>query len=744
MDRKPGKYSLPRREAEAAAYSARWAEELNEQQYAAVTAPDGPVLVLAGAGSGKTRVITYRAAFLIAERGVRPGQIMLATFTNKAARNMLARVEDVVGAAAREITGGTFHHIANLLLRRYGRLLGYDPGFTILDETDSRQVMKLCRGESGVDTSERAFPSDRLLVDLASSMVNSNLDLETLLARRFPQLMDLLSPIQKVLIDFTQRKQASNQMDFDDLLVNFWRLLAEHPQARAELAGRYRHVLVDEYQDVNHLQAAIVKALYLGVDHVEPTVGVSPARPSLAEQNNESVDLAPPIFDQSEANLRAGGTGVTARDSSMQAQDAGDEARATTPAGRGLFVVGDDAQSIYSFRGADYENIRSFPYAFEGATVCKLEVNYRSTPEILNLANAILHEGDPVFRKELRPVRPSINVKPLLLACRDGHEQAEFVAEQLLKLREDEDLEWKQLAVLYRAHSNRLETELELTKRGIPFVVRGGLRFFEQAHIKDLVSYLVLLSNSRDELAWNRVLLMTQRVGPRTAALVLTRLRRVSQDETPLGKFINNGVIDEVKGQAKPQLRGLQDFLKTLNHASEGGIPPTDLIGMVVEGRYKEYMELSYDNWRQRLEDIEQLQLFASRFSTLPALLSEVGLASGYSGAELGGASEYDREEGAVTLSTVHQAKGLEWRAVILISVSDDVIPHRMSLSDPLGEDEERRLLYVAVTRAEEILFLSYPVMTETRDFQRLVNRPSRFISSLPKETYDEAVLEWD
>jgi superfamily I DNA/RNA helicase len=748
MDRKPGKYSLPRREAESAAYSARWREELNEQQYAAVTAPDGPVLVLAGAGSGKTRVITYRAAFLISERNVRPGQIMLATFTNKAARNMLSRVEDVVGAAAREITGGTFHHIANLLLRRYGRLLGYDPGFTILDETDSRQVMKLCRGESGVDTSERAFPSDRLLVDLASAMVNSNLDLETLLARRYPQLMDLLSPIQKVLIDFAQRKQASNQMDFDDLLVNFYRLLSEHPQARVELAGRYRHVLVDEYQDVNHLQAAIVKALYLGVDHVDSNVGVMLARPVLQGDAKDDVDLAPPIFDDSvRAEL------VSARSDESSAVNSGTTAGghevlpyepSASSAGRGLFVVGDDAQSIYSFRGADYENIRSFPYAFEGATVCKLETNYRSTPEILNLANAILHEGDPVFRKELRPVRPSIELKPLLLACRDGHEQAEFVAEQLLKLREQEDLEWKQLAVLYRAHSNRLETELELTKRGIPFVVRGGLRFFEQAHIKDLVSYLVLLANSRDELAWNRVLLMTQRVGPRTAALVLTRLRRISSDETPLGKFINNGVIDEVKGQGKPQLRGLQDFLKTLNHASENGTPPTDLIGMVVEGRYKEYMELSYDNWRQRLDDIEQLQLFASRFSTLPALLSEVGLASGYSTPDMAGASEYDREEGAVTLSTVHQAKGLEWRAVILISVSDDVIPHRMSLNDPLGEDEERRLLYVAVTRAEEILFLSYPVMTETRDFQRLVNRPSRFISTLPKDVYDEAVLEWD
>ncbi|MDQ3023216.1 MAG: ATP-dependent helicase [bacterium] len=734
MDRNPGKYSLPRREVEAK-ISSRWADELNEQQLAAVTAPDGPVLVLAGAGSGKTRVITYRAAFLISDRGIKPAQIMLATFTNKAARNMLARVEDVVGGAAREITGGTFHHIANLLLRRFGRLLGYDPSFTILDETDARQVMKLSRGDSGVDTAERAFPSDRLLVDIASSMVNSNLDLETLLAKRYPHLMDQFTPIQKVLIDYHTRKAASNQMDFDDMLVNFYRLLAEHAEAREQLAARYRHILVDEYQDVNHLQAAIVKALFMGEQSVQ-SARVVPARPLTELQTFDEVDLLPPIGSEPQPVLHGA-------DALNFANDAGRAGATPTPTGRGLFVVGDDAQSIYSFRGADFENIRSFPYAFAGAQVYKLEVNYRSTPEILTLANAVLHEGDPMFRKELRPVRPSVELKPLLLACRDTREQAEFVAEQLMKLREDEDLEWKQMAVLYRAHSNRLETELELTKRGIPFVVRGGLRFFEQAHIKDLVSYLVLLANGRDELAWNRVLLMTQRVGPRTVALVLSRIRRVAETESPLGRFINNGIIDEVKGQGKPMLRGLQDFLRTLSAANDNNSTPSALIGMILDGRYQQYMELTYENWRQRLDDIEQLQVFAARFDTLLSLLAEVGLASGYSTPDLV-SEDYDREEGAVTLSTVHQAKGLEWRAVILISVSDEVIPHRMSLNDPNGEDEERRLLYVAVTRAEEILFLSYPVLTETRDFQRIVNRPSRFIASLPKETYEEAVLEWD
>jgi superfamily I DNA/RNA helicase len=752
----PRRYSLPRRE-HSAPVDARWSAELNPQQLAAVTASDGPVLVLAGAGSGKTRVITYRAAFLVAERGVRPAQIMLATFTNKAARNMLQRVEEVVGPAAREVTGGTFHHIANLLLRRFGRLLGYDPGFTILDETDARQVMKLARSEAGIDTTERAFPSERLLVDMASTMVNTNLDLETLLARRYPQLMDQFSPIQRVLIEYQQRKAASNQMDFDDLLVNLFRLLTEQPSARRELAGRYRHILVDEYQDVNHLQAAIVRELYLGESEVagpESEVGsrkseerLGPAEASVvtpaASQASEDFELQAPIYDSAPDDSAV--PDGTASDFRLPTSDLLTQAKGMETTGRGLFVVGDDAQSIYSFRGADYENIRSFPYAFEGASVFKLEINYRSTPEILNLANAVLHEGDPLFRKELTPVRPSVDTRPLLLACRDGHEQAEFVAEQLLKQREDDDMRWREMAVLYRAHSNRLETELELTKRGIPFVVRGGLRFFEQAHVKDLVSYLVILTNSRDELAWQRVLLMSQRVGPRTAAQVLHKLRHVRDvSESPLDRFINNGVVDEIKGQARTSLTGLQDFLRGLSGQADAGAPPAEIIRLVLEGRYQAYMELQYDNWRQRVEDIEQLMVFAARFNTLPTLLSEVGLASGFTGAELLNPDlEADREDGAVTLSTVHQAKGLEWRSVIVISVSDDVIPHRMALTDPLGEDEERRLLYVAVTRAEEQLYLSYPVMVETRDFQRLINRPSRFLQGLPKDTYDEAVLEW-
>ena len=713
-----------------------WQTGLNEQQLAAVSAPDGPVLVLAGAGSGKTRVITYRVAYLISERRVLPQQIMLATFTNKAARSMLKRCEEVIGRTARDVTGGTFHHIANLLLRRYAKALGYQNNFTILDESDARSMMKVCRTESGIDTKTTAFPSDRVLTAIASAIVNTNTDLETLLARRYPHLYERRDDIERVLITYHERKLASNQMDFDDLLVNLYKLLSDHPRIRLGLARRYQHVLVDEYQDVNHLQAAIVRELYRGeADLDAETLALEPDEPgdikavTLADYDDDG--LAPP--------REAKATDEPAEKPVPDAPKPQSIAQRVGLSGRGLFVVGDDAQSIYSFRGADYTNIRTFPDAFDKAHVFKLETNYRSVPQILTLANGILDEADPLFRKELRPVKPGTDERPLLLACRDAEEQAEFVSEQAIRLREEADMSWDDIAILYRAHNNRLEVELELTKRGIPFVVRGGLRFFEQAHIKDLLSYLVVLTNATDELAWQRLLGMCNRVGPKTIAKVLNQVR----GENPLDKFTLNGVADAQRGLAKQSLTELRDFLRGLR-ANYETTPVADLINRVLDERYHKYLEVKYENWRQRLDDLVQLAVFAMRFDSLAAFLSEVGLHGSFSGADIVNPDgEYDREEGAVTLSTIHQAKGLEWKVVYVIHCQDDVIPHRMSRADPAGEDEERRLLYVAVTRAEELVFMSYPQTTQTRDFQRLINHPSRFLEQLPPGSFDEAVLDW-
>ncbi|MCC7477194.1 ATP-dependent helicase [bacterium] len=782
--RSAGRYKLPRRGGadEAGSLHAQWRERLkdslNQQQLEAVTAPAGPVLVLAGAGSGKTRVITYRVAFLVGAMGVRPQQILLTTFTNKAARSMLDRVEQVVGDSARAVTGGTFHHVANLLLRRHCELLGYDRNFTILDDSDSRAVMKLSRNEVGQVSVEKAFPSERLLQDIASAVVNTHTPLDRLLTRRYPHLMEFHDSIQRVLIDYQLRKAGANQMDYDDLLVNLLRLLAPElhgasagllgPEAdaplppgvaqrdldavRREICGRYTHILVDEYQDVNHVQAEIVRRLYLGESLSAEPSDVGSRKSELA--GPDSTDTADGGFVDLDVSASGFNTPQLSADSDLRPPTSDDLRLLSTDSTRGLFVVGDDAQSIYSFRGADYNNIRSFPDRFTDGHVFKLEINYRSTPQVLELANAILQDGDPLFRKTLRPVKPAGAERPLLLACRDGGEQAEFVAEQILSLREDAGLKLHEMAVLYRAHNNRLEVELELTKRRIPFVVRGGLRFFEQAHIKDLLSYVVVMANSRDEIAWQRMLGMINRVGPKTIADVLVKLRgprgrfgRTEDDEYggPLGRFTMNGVADSARGQAKTGLMELRDFLRGLRDEQLAGtLPASDLLRRVLTERYHAYLEVTYDNWRQRLEDLEQLIVFASRFDSLAGFLSEIGLSGSFTGQEIIDSGDVDDpEEGAVTLSTIHQSKGLEWRSVFVISVQDDVIPHRMTRANPEEEDEERRLLYVAVTRAEEMLFMSYPQVTETRDFQRIINRVSRFLHDLPGKPYDEAVLEW-
>ncbi len=754
-----------------------WQAELNEQQHAAVSAPLGPTLVLAGAGSGKTRVIVYRIAWLIGELHINPRRIMMTTFTNKAARAMLDRAEALIGRSAREITGGTFHSIANLILRRYARYIGFNSSFTILDSADQRQVMKLCRTEAGIEGSGKSFPSDRVLVDIGSAMVNTNTDLESLLSSRYPHLYDQYQEIQRVLILYHERKFQSNQMDFDDLLINWLKLLREHREVRERLCRRFTQILVDEYQDVNHIQAAIVREMYLGLpDNWEDSP--APADPRAGERQAVQVEdvgdvpaplssdpapapvpasapasdsgPAPPASasDPFNASRFAGQqidiNAVTIRAAAPEPNDDLEdpvEDSPQAPPGRGLFVVGDDAQSIFSFRGADYRNILEFPQRFHDTQICKLETNYRSTPQVLELANAILGEGPAEFQKQLVSVKPDSEDRPLLVACNSREEQAEFVCEQILSLREEHELDYKQIAVLYRAHSNRLEVELEFTRRGIPFVVRGGLRFFEQAHLKDVLSYLLVLANSHDELAWQRMLEMCERVGPKTVAGVVGKLRV----ENPLGKFIHNGVVESARGKAKETLGELRGFLEKLEPDALT-TPPSELIRRIIEERYSDYLQMKWENWRSRLDDLEQLEIFANQFDTVTAFLAEIGLNGSFSGSELQGAEVEgadDPEEGAVTLSTIHQAKGLEWNAVFMIHVQDDVIPHRMSRSDPEGEDEERRLFYVAATRAEQLLFMSYPMISETHDFQRIINRPSRFLSNLPDGSYDEAQLEW-
>jgi DNA helicase-2/ATP-dependent DNA helicase PcrA len=645
-----------------------YARDLNPQQLAAVEAGDGPILVLAGAGSGKTRVITYRVAWLI-EHGVRPSRILLATFTNKAAHNMLSRVEHLLGAPLKGMLGGTFHHVANVLLRQYGSVLGYTSEFTILDEADAERLMKQVRREADIEAEKKLFPSARVLHSIASSLVNSSMTLSQAMVVRFPQFSRLIDKIQAIITNYQARKREHNLMDFDDLLLNLWRVMKEYPTTAAAIGSRFRYVLVDEYQDTNTIQAELVDML------------------SSVHKN--------------------------------------------------VFVVGDDAQSIYSFRGANYTNILRFPERFPDCKIYKLETNYRSVPAILDFANDLLKGQPEHFRKRLAPVKGG-KWRPTVVAVDDASAQAEFVALRILELREKEGVGLDDIGVLYRAHSNSQEIEFELRKRGIPYFIRGGMRFLEQAHIKDILSYLVVLANSRDMVAWERILAHCDRVGDKTVAGVIGDLRKV---DAPLEAFIHDGVRERGTSAGRASLGRLASLLGKAS-AQSGSIEPAALLRKILDDYYDEYLKNTYDNYDDRRQDIEQLIMYASKYSTLTDFLTDIALAGGFASDEIARGILENADEGKVTLSTIHQAKGLEWRVVFVVWCVDGVIPHQMCFASDDEMEEERRLFYVAITRAEQELYLVYPQRRQVGEFLSVLAKLSRFISEIERRLYDEMRVE--
>src|ERR1700757_4794365 len=424
-----------------------YAAELNEQQLAAVTAPPGPLLVIAGAGSGKTRTLTYRVAYLL-ENGIDPQNILLLTFTNKAAREMLNRVANLLPLDASGLWGGTFHSVGNRILRRHGTALGYSSGFSIMDREDQKDFIDTVVASAGIDPKEIRFPKGDVLAEIFSFVINTEKPLEELLAEKFPYFLPLLDKIQDVHERYEKKKKATNSMDFDDLLEKALSMFQQHERIAEVYRRQFQFILVDEYQDTNKIQADLVDLL--ACDH------------------------------------------------------------------RNVMVVGDDAQSIYSWRGANFQNILEFPKRYPDAQVFKIEMNYRSVPEILEVANAAIAANVHQFRKHLSATRSSHAVKPAVVALNNGAEQAQFVAQRVLELR-DENVDLNDIAVLYRAHYHALELQLELSRRGIPYQITSGIRFFEQAHIKDVISFLRLVANPRDEVAFKRMVKLLPGIGNRTA-----------------------------------------------------------------------------------------------------------------------------------------------------------------------------------------------------------------------------------
>ncbi|PYS47571.1 MAG: hypothetical protein DMF68_15660 [Acidobacteria bacterium] len=651
---------------------ARYRAELNEEQFEVATSNPGAALIVAGAGSGKTRAITYRVAYLL-EQGVAPARIMLATFTNRAAREMLRRVEMLTsGGDVRRVWGGTFHRIANLILRRNAAAIGYESNYSILDSEDARDFLAAYVDEAGIDTKARRFPKAEVLQDIISFANNTDRPIEDVIARRYPHFEPLTQQVKRVDMIYMERKRERNVMDYDDLLLNWKRLLMEKPDIASLYADQFQHILVDEYQDTNKLQAEIIDLL--AVRH------------------------------------------------------------------RNVMVVGDDAQSIYAWRGAEFTNIYEFPERYPEARVFRLETNYRSTPEILALANVSIASNRKQFPKTLRAARESKGLPPALVAARDADQQAAFIASRILELR-DEGIPLEEIAVLYRSHYHSLELQLELTRRGIPYRVRSGVRFFEQAHIKDVVSYLRVIVNPRDELAWKRILRLIPQVGNATANRIWERLAYAPD---PLA------LVRRKDFNAAPRRGvGWTDFLSLLESLvqDETRNNPARQIELILTRGYEAHLANSYENAEARLEDLRQLALYSTRYNSTEEFLSELALLSTERfGAPQALAGEDvvmgGDEDELLTLTSVHQAKGLEWRAVFIIWAADGKFPSPRSLRDAEGEEEERRLWYVALTRAAEQLYITYPLMVTDYNRQTVVQKPSRFVTEVPPELYDIWTLE--
>ena len=622
-------------------------QDLNPSQYEAATHLDGPLLVVAGAGSGKTRTLVYRVAFLL-EQGVLPENLLLLTFTRRAAQEMLWRASLLLDESCQDVTGGTFHAIANMLLRRYGYLIGYSPNFTIIDRSDAEGIINILKSSLSLAGAGKRFPTKRVILNMISKAVNRSMDLESLLYDEYEHLDEFLGDIILLRDHYEKFKFDHGLMDYDDLLINLKKVLQDNPHVQQEVSARFQYIMVDEYQDTNAIQAEIVRLM-------------------AAAHNN-------------------------------------------------VMAVGDDSQSIYSFRGADFRNIMDFPRIFTNARIIKLEENYRSTQPILSMTNAIIEQADEKYTKALF-TRVEGGSRPELYNAAEAGEEAGFVAEKIRKLQE-EGLALHEMAVLFRSGFHSYKLEIELASRGIPFEKRGGLKLTESAHIKDLLSYFRILVNDHDNLSWNRILLLLDKVGPKTAEKILAAIRSTDEPFAALAQY-----------PAAPGWRkGISQLAAVFQVLIDPALGPVEQFEIISEYYQPIFERVYYDDYPKRSRDIEQLKTIIAEYDSLAAFVDDTAL---------------DPPESVVTednsdrlvLSTVHSAKGLEWDTVFIISLAEGKFPVSQALPGEQWE-EERRLLYVAATRAKRQLYMTYPreVMSVDRQFSRA--RLSPFLAQIPAGLY--------
>ena len=642
---------------------------LNDEQFAAVTAPPGPMLVLAGAGSGKTRTLTYRVAYLLSQ-GVRPGEILLLTFTNKAAKEMLHRVQDLTGREPRQFWGGTFHSLGHRALRMYGESIGLAKNFTILDADDSEALLKQAvEAEDKLFFKDKTNPRPGPLFSVLSLARNTQQSLAETVDRQFPQYREIAVALPSFAQAYLRRKREQSVCDYDDLLELWLDLLVKDPQVAAYFAHRFRHVLVDEYQDTNTLQSQIVDRI--ASHHC-------------------------------------------------------------------LMAVGDDAQCIYSWRGANFENIMTFPERHPGTVIHRIETNYRSTPQILNLANGVLlaQPKGRHFEKELRAARGN-SQKPFVVQAMDDREQADFIVKRLRGLTEEEGVSLNDIAILYRSHFVALEIQLALSRSGVPYHITSGVKFFERQHVRDLVAMIQFVYNPRNESAWTRIAVLLPKVGEKGAQKIysaaLDHTRLLQRD------FLDVLSTDDVKSKvAKDARPDWENFCASLRQVSDAmrTKKPASAIEVAIEGWYGDYLKGAFADYHERLDELQALVGFAQRFEDMDDLLGQIVLLNGETSDR-----HVEPDTEAVKLTTVHQAKGLEYAVVFVIGLADGLFPGRRSIE--AGDvEEERRLFYVAVTRARDELYLCYPKVNSRGGPSGMLNTPSRFLQELPSDLYEQLKLK--
>ncbi|HSH13213.1 MAG TPA: ATP-dependent helicase [Desulfurivibrionaceae bacterium] len=622
--------------------------DLNAAQLEAATTLGVPLLVIAGAGTGKTRTLVYRMAYLI-EQGVPAANILLLTFTRKAAQEMIDRAGRLINDPRQRVTGGTFHAMANVLLRRHGHHLGYAPNFTILDRSDAEGIINLLKSSLELGATGKRFPSKRMICNLFSRGVNKCQSLEVVIEEQYGHLAEYREDLAKIQDHYHRFKFEHGLMDYDDLLVKFRQVLSEFPEVRREVAGRFQHVLVDEYQDTNPIQAEIVRLV--GGEHGN------------------------------------------------------------------VMVVGDDSQSIYSFRGADFRNIMEFQAIFPGARLVRLEENYRSTQAILAVGNAIIEKAREKYEKQLFTSIAG-GQRPQVYSAWDEATQARWIAERIAGLLAA-GVGKEEIAVLFRSGFHSYKLELELNNRQIAFEKRGGLKLTESAHIKDVVSYLRVVSNPHDHLSWNRVLLLLDKVGPKTAQQVLATVRG---SEDPLAALRQYPA-------GKSWWGGLQRLLDLLETLGGGDRQPLAVFDAVMEYYQELFERIYHDDYPLRSRDLEQMRLLVSGYADLQSLIDDTALDPPESTDDsLGG--RVGKPTGLV-LSTIHSAKGLEWDHVFIIHLAAGRFPSCQPFMHEEWE-EERRMFYVAATRARKMLYLTYPREVQTFDKQAAAGGISPFLAELP------------